>query len=326
VSGAGGLNEGLTVSYTDNINAGTATASASYAESANYLGSSDSETFAIAKAATITTVTCPAGPYTYTGAAQTPCSASVTGPGSLNQTLTVNYTDNVNAGTAHASASYTESANYLASSDSETFAIGKANANIHVTPYSVPHDGNPHTATGTAVGVASDNLYSLLDLSGTTHTNIGNYLGDVWTFAGNNNYNASNGTVNDQITYLTGTCVGQPGHQILSPISPSMTTPSTAKKSSTVPAKFRVCDAAGHSIGTPGVVTNFAIVYAVAGTTQDTILDIQSTTPDTAFRWDPTNQQWIFNISTKNLGVGVTYTFQIDLNDGTNIMFKLGVK
>ena len=38
------------MSYTDNVNAGTATASATYAESANHLGSSDSETFEILKA------------------------------------------------------------------------------------------------------------------------------------------------------------------------------------------------------------------------------------------------------------------------------------
>jgi len=250
----------------------------------------------------------------------------VTGAGSLNQSLTVSYTDNINAGTAHASATYAESANYLASSDSETFVIGKANANIAVTPYSVPHDGNPHTAIGNAVGAAGQNLNALLHLGGTTHTNIGDYTSDGWAFDGDSNHNSSSGTVHDRITYLTGTCVGQPGHQILSPINPITASPSTAKKNSTVPAKFRVCDAAGHSIGTPGVVTSFAIVDAVAGTSPDTILDIQSTTPDTAFRWDPTNQQWIFNISTKNLGVGVTYTFKIDLNDGTNIMFKLGVK
>jgi hypothetical protein len=102
--------------------------------------------------------------------------------------------------------------------------------------------------------------------------------------------------------------------------------PSTAKRNSTVPVKFRVCDAAGHSIGTPGVVTNFNITAAAGGTGPGDVVDIQSTTPDAAFRWDPTSQQWIFNLSTKNLGAGITYTFKIDLNDGTNIIFRLGVK
>ena len=40
---------------------------------------------------------------------------------------------------------------------------------------------------------------SLLDLSGTTHTNAGTYTADTWSFAGNGNYNSKNGTVNDKI-------------------------------------------------------------------------------------------------------------------------------
>jgi len=54
-----------------------------------------------------------------------------------------------------------------------------------------------------------------------------------------------------------------------------------------------------------------------------------STTPDTAFRWDLTAQQWIFNISTKSAPVNVanqTYGFQILLNDGSDITFQFGLK
>ena len=126
MTGPGGLDETLTVTTTNNVNAGTATANASYAETANYKGSSDSETFTIGKADTTTTVTCTAGPFTYNGSAHTPCSADVTGPNNLNETLTVSYPNNVNAGTATANASYAETANYKGSSDSETFTIGKA--------------------------------------------------------------------------------------------------------------------------------------------------------------------------------------------------------
>ena len=203
VTGAGSLDQPVTVSYTDNVNAGTATASATYAESANHLGSSDSATFEILKAPvtatagggtatydgatkspaacevtgaytgdlsctnnpaavgpdagtypvtpvpagtgltnfaitevngsftidkapTTTVVSCTAGPFTYNGTPQEPCSAAVTGAGSLNQPVTVSYTDNVNAGTATASATYAESANHLGSSDSATFEILKA--------------------------------------------------------------------------------------------------------------------------------------------------------------------------------------------------------
>ena len=39
----------------------------------------------------------------------------------------------------------------------------------------------------------------MLNLSGTAHTNAGTYNGDIWSFAGNGNYNAANGTANDLI-------------------------------------------------------------------------------------------------------------------------------
>ena len=99
-----GLNQALAVTYAGNVNAGTATASASFAGDANLLPSGDSETFTIDQAATTTTVTCPAGPLPYTGSPIEPCTATVTGPG-LNQALAVTYADNVRTiGTATASA------------------------------------------------------------------------------------------------------------------------------------------------------------------------------------------------------------------------------
>jgi hypothetical protein len=43
---------------------------------------------------------------------------------------------------------------------------------------------------------------------------------------------------------------------------------------------------------------------------------VKPTTPDTAFRWDPTAQQWIFNIHTKSLAANKTFVYTITLNDG----------
>jgi hypothetical protein len=71
-------------------------------------------------APTLTTVSCPVS-VAYTGAPQTPCTASVTGPG-LGLALTPTYTGNI-VGTATASASYPGSAGYLPSSGSATFTI-----------------------------------------------------------------------------------------------------------------------------------------------------------------------------------------------------------
>ena len=51
-----------------------------------------------------------------------------------------------------------------------------------------------------------------------------------------------------------------------------------------------------------------------------------STTPDTEFRWDPGDQQWIFNLSTKDLAAGATYVYSIGLADGSSIEFTFGVR
>jgi hypothetical protein len=136
-------------------------------------------------------------------------------------------------------------------------------------------------------------------------------------------------------TYVSGTlsieyapagksCDGSPGHAILPPISADGS--SVFKQGSTVPAKFRVCDANGRSIGTPGVVTTFVLASTSASSAAPINESVDSTTPDTAFRWDAMNQQWIFNISTKSLSAGTTYNYLITLNDGTTIPFSFALK
>src|SRR6185312_15242587 len=86
VTGAGGLHESLSVGYSHNTDAGTATASASFAGDDNHTASDDSTTFAIAKAPSTTAVTCPDS-VTYDGTAQEPCTAEVTGAGGLHASL-----------------------------------------------------------------------------------------------------------------------------------------------------------------------------------------------------------------------------------------------
>ena len=54
--------------------------------------------------------------------------------------------------------------------------------------------------------------------------------------------------------------------------------------------------------------------------------NVYSTTPDTMFRWDPSAQQWIFNINNKSYPSNQTYFFRISLNDGTTINFNYGLK
>jgi hypothetical protein len=146
-------------------------------------------------------------------------------------------------------------------------------------------------------------------------------------------YTASDSCVNQAMVSRTvnvqyvpsGTCNGGATHSILPPINPDGT--SIFKQGSTVPAKFRVCDALGNSIGTPGLVTSFKLVQIINGTGTTTVNEgVDSTTPDNQFRWDPTDKQWIFNISTKSLARNKTYVYMISLNDGSNITFQFGLK
>ena len=122
--------------YTNNVNAGINTASAtfSYPGDMNHTGSMDTVNFTIDKAPTTTVVTCPAS-VPYTGMAQTPCSALVTGPGGLNQMLTVNYMNNTAVGTATADASYAGDSNYLPSMDTKMFLITSGTVTGHIDYY-----------------------------------------------------------------------------------------------------------------------------------------------------------------------------------------------
>jgi hypothetical protein len=127
------------------------------------------------------------------------------------------------------------------------------------------------------------------------------------------------------ITFATsGLCDGEPDHQILPPVAADG---SSVFNSRTVPTKFRVCDANSVSQGTPGTVSSFRIIAVITGTSTNNVdLPVDSRTPDTAFRWDPTAQQWIFNLDTSNLARGSTYVFRITLADGSHIDFQFGLR
>ncbi len=136
--------------------------------------------------------------------------------------------------------------------------------------------------------------------------------------AANYNFSYVSGTL--RIQYATNV-----GHLIQPPINADGT--SVFNQGRTVPAKFSVYDANGVSVGTPGVVSSFFLTGILSGTATATVEDVVDTNnPDTAFRWDPTSQQWIFNITTGNLSAGSTYIYNITLNDGSTISFQYGLR
>ncbi len=136
--------------------------------------------------------------------------------------------------------------------------------------------------------------------------------------------NSATLTTNYGVQFALGLCLGEEGHSVLQPINVDGS--SVFKQKSTVPVRFRVCDAKGNSIGS-GVVSDFRLVQIVAGTAVSTVNEVvDSTTPDTTFRFDPSGQQWIFNSNTKSLSPSMTYGFLITLTDSTTIQYQFGLK
>jgi hypothetical protein len=151
--------------------------------------------------------TCTIAPYsvTYDGAAHT-ATGTCTGIGGVAVSgLDLSSTTHTTAGDYSSDAWTLNNANYTSSGTTHDI-INKATATCAVTGYSVPYDGNAHAATGTCIGVGGVTL-SGLDLSGTTHTNAGDYADDAWTFTDSTgNYDNTNGTVHDLISGNTATC------------------------------------------------------------------------------------------------------------------------
>src|SRR4029077_16643956 len=73
-----------------------------------------------------------------------------------------------------------------------------ANASLTVNGSTGVYDGAAHGATGSATGVNAEDLSALLNL-GSSFTAVPGGSAN-WTFAGNNNYNAANGSANIVIT------------------------------------------------------------------------------------------------------------------------------
>src|SRR5207247_7051238 len=88
------------------------------------------------------------------------------------------------------------------------------NPTCSVTGYSVPYDGDSHTATGSCTGVGGVVL-SGLDLSGTTHTDAVASHSDSWTFTDSTgNYNDDSGSVTDEISEADPDCSSLSGYSV----------------------------------------------------------------------------------------------------------------
>ena len=233
-----GLSQAVSPTYSANVNVGTATANASYPGGGNYQSSSGSGTFQVTAASTSTVVSCPPS-VAFTGSAQTPCSATATGPGGLSVPVTPTYMSNVNAGTATASAAYAGGGNYLGSNGSGMFAITPAPTMASLScPTSVKYTGSPVTpCTGS---VAGPGLSQSL-----TPTYVNNIVGTATAtvnYAGGGNYSPSTASKNFQIGYVQSGCFGSPVSNVIPP------TKSYQKKGSTIPLKCTLLTGQGAGV------------------------------------------------------------------------------
>jgi hypothetical protein len=322
-TGAGGLDAAVAVSYAGNVDAGTASASAAYGGDSNHLGDSGLSTFTIAKAPSTVTVSCSAGPFTYNASPQTPCSAKANGAGGLDVSLAVSYSDNVNAGTATASASYGGDANHLGDSSSKTFTIGKATPTVSVTWASWTYDGAAHPASGAVTGVGGAALgtpsFTYYSGTGTSGTPLAGAPASVGTytvlagFGGNSNYTAASKTKTVSGLYRW--------DGFLQPINDTAHQggfESFFKLGSTIPAKFQLKKADG-TIVQAGALPTFS--RSTTPVTCDTQIAPESLDADvgftgSTFRLDAGGQQYIYNWSTKGLAAG-EYRIYATLDDGS---------
>jgi hypothetical protein len=241
----------------------------------------------------------------------------VTGDGGLSESVAVTYANNINAGTATASASYAESGNYLASSDSQDFTIGKADATCLISGYTGVYDGASHGATGSCSGIGGENAGTLI--LGATFTNVPGGMAH-WVFTGNGNYKDQSGNVAITINPWTFGGFYQPVDMgnILN----------TVKNGSTVPLKFEIFSGSTKLTDTINVKSISAVQYTcTAGVPEDAIETVVSTTGGSALRYDTTAGQFIFNWKTPSGSsvVGKCYRVTMESLDGSKLIafFKL---
>jgi len=107
------------------------------------------------------------------------------------------------------------------------------------------------------------------------------------------------------------------GVDFLPPVNPDGT--SCFKLGSTVPIKFQLTDASGAYVST--AVATLEVTYVDPSTGNEVTEDVVSTSAATSgnlFRYDPTSNQYIFNMGTKRYKVG-TYIILARLDDGSTI-------
>ncbi len=122
-----------------------------------------------------------------------------------------------------------------------------------------------------------------------------------------------------------GTCFGQPAHMILPPIRPDGS--SIFERERDIEAEFRVCDANGVPVSTPGTVTSFRLTQIISGgVAQNVNLPVPSEDRTSMFHFETHERTWAFDLELSKLPAGSTFVFRATLNDGSTIDFAFNLR
>jgi predicted outer membrane repeat protein len=156
------------------VSSGGVTPIASYVVGlpSDYTLTAQAGTYSITPATSQTIVSCPSN-VVYTGAAQTPCTAVVTGVGGLSQSVTVTYTPNANVGLVTASATFSGDANHTGSGGGASFHITPAPLTLTAGSYTGVYDGSAHALSGCVTSSNPDGLTCVNNPAGPVGPDVG---------------------------------------------------------------------------------------------------------------------------------------------------------
>ena len=103
----------------------------------------------------------------------------------------------------------------------------------------------------------------------------------------------------------------------------------SAKSGSTVPIKLQLCDANGNDLSSAAIVVQGTSLAALSSEPPGQLEASGNANPDDNFRFDSTlgpTGGYIFNLSTKGLGIGTWGLNFIATGDPTNHQVQFGVK
>jgi len=138
--------------------------------------------------------------------------------------------------------------------------------------------------------------------------------------------NSTSTSLTYTVIYSTARCHGSLGHTVLPPVRADGS--SVFPRGVSVPIDFRVCDANGVSVGSQDVLVGSMRPVLVSKTNGDGGEDaaVISATSQDIVEWNSHIQAWEFEQSTVNLVPGVTYTYRIDLADGSSIEYAFAIR